>query len=151
MKIAISFFVIIRILIGGLFIVSGFEKLIGPYQNFLYVVQSYEFLNPAMNELTARLLPWIELFLGVFIVLGLWLHWMLRALFFLIVLFILVVGQALIRDLPITECGCFGDLVSFPPYVVILFDSVLLVLTGLLIKRKESVELFSLDRTFYGS
>ena len=144
----IKFFVIGRILIGCLFIVSGFEKLIGPYQNFLYVVQSYEFLPTLLEEMVARTLPLIELFLGVFLVVGLWLKWALRSIGMVIFLFILIVGQALLRKLPIDECGCFGGLISLPLYAVLIFDSMLFLLTGVLLKREKCINIFSLDQYF---
>lgn len=144
----IKFFVIGRILIGCLFIVSGFEKLIGPYQNFLYVVQSYEFLPTLLEEMVARTLPWIELFLGVFLVVGLWLKWALRSIGMVIFLFILIVGQALLRKLPIDECGCFGGLISLPLYAVLIFDSMLFLLTGVLLKQEKCINIFSLDQYF---
>ncbi|MCH7681642.1 DoxX family membrane protein [candidate division KSB1 bacterium] len=144
----IKFFVIGRILIGCLFIVSGFEKLIGPYQNFLYIVQSYEFLPTLLEEMVARTLPWIELFLGVFLVVGLWLKWALRSIWVVIFLFILIVSQALLRKLPIDECGCFGGLISLPLYAVLIFDSTLFLLTGVLLKQEKRINIFSLDQYF---
>ncbi len=147
---AIKIFVVIRALIGCLFVVSGFEKLIGPYQNFLYVVQSYEFLPVVLEEIVARILPWGELFLGVFLVFGLWLKWTLRSTLILFLMFVLIVGQALLRKLPIDECGCFGGLISLPLVTVLIFDGTLLLLTGLLLKYKKRTDLLSLDRYFRG-
>ena len=144
----IKFLVCVRILFGCLFIVSGFEKLIGPYQNFLYVVQSYEFLPTLLEEMVARTLPWIELFLGVFLVVGLWLKWALRSIGMVIFLFILIVGQALLRKLPIDECGCFGSLISLPLAGVLIFDGTLFLITGLLIKQEKHTRFCSLDQHF---
>ena len=145
---AIKIFVILRVLMGGLFILSGFEKLVGPYQNFLYVVQSYAVLNTFGEELVARFFPWIELLLGVFLMFGLWLKWALRGVILLIVVFMAVVGQAIVRNLPIDECGCFGELISFPLHVTIVIDSALLVLAGVLARSGKLVSHFSLDRYF---
>jgi len=147
---AIKIFVVIRILIGFIFVVSGFEKLIGPYQNFMYVVQSYEFLPTVLEEVVARILPWGEFFLGVFLVFGLWLKWTLRSTLILIGMFILIVGQALLRKLPIDECGCFGGLISLPLYGVLIFDCTLLLLTSLLLKYKNRTNILSLDGYFHG-
>ena len=143
-------YVPLRILIGLVFMVSGFEKLIGPNQNFLYVVQSYALFNAPLEEIAARVLPWVEFFLGVFLVLGFWLKWTLRGVMVLILSFICVVAQALIRKLPIDECGCFGDFISFPLSRIILLDSLLLCLTGLLIYKGTSTRRLSLDRYFDG-
>ncbi len=145
---AIKILVVIRILTGCLFVVSGFEKLIGPYQNFLYVVQSYEFCPTFVEGVVARVLPWIELFLGVFLITGLWLKWTLRFVLILFAMFICIVGQALLRGLPIDECGCFGSLISLPLAGVLALDSIMFFITGLLMTQEKLVRSFSLDQYF---
>jgi len=132
--------------IGGIFVVSGFEKFIGPYQNFLYVIQNYSFLPFFLGEIAARLLPWSEFFLGIFLVLGLWTKWTLRAVMALLLMFMGVVIQALIRQLPITECGCFGGLISFPLPVILALDTTVFVFAWFLSFRMEEAERCSLDR-----
>lgn len=132
--------------IGSIFVVSGFEKLIGPYQNFLYVIQNYSFLPLFLAEIVARLLPWVEFFLGIFLVSGLWLKWTLRAVMALLLMFMAVVVQALIRNLPIEECGCFGALISLPLPILQAFDMTIFVLTWFLSFRGKDAERCSLDR-----
>ena len=134
--------------IGSLFVVSGFEKLIGPYQNFLYVIQNYSFLPFPLAESVARILPWIEFFLGIFLVLGLWLKWTLRALMVLLLMFMTVVTQALLRHLPLDECGCFGGLISFPLPLVLAFDTVVFVLAWFLSSRVHEAQRCSIDKYF---
>ncbi len=141
-------YVIFRIFLGCFFIISGFEKLSTPYQNFLYVIQSYDVLPASLEIGVARIMPWVELLLGVFLALGLWLRIIFSGVLILIVSFILIVGQALIRDLPIDECGCFGELISFPLHVVILIDSTLLLLTGILFRNISQSRQFSVDKYF---
>jgi len=143
-----SVFVIIRLLLGSILVVSGFEKLISPYQNFLYVVQSYDMLPASLEGWVAKVFPWLEFFIGVFVVLGLWLKKILWAQAGIFLVFILVVGQALVRRLPLSECGCFGDLISFPPQTVIVMDIGFFVLTCLCLMRVKETNRFSLDRLF---
>ncbi len=145
---AINKFVFIRIAVGCFFIISGFEKLIRPYENFLYVVQSYELVGKSMAEIVARTFPWIEFILGVFFVFGLWIRAVLNGLLVLVLLFILTVSQALLRNLPIRECGCFGELFSVPLPTVLLFDSCLLVLMAVLKRFRQRLLPLSLDRYF---
>ena len=95
--------------------------------------------------MTARVMPWLEFVTGVFMALGLRLTVALPAVMAMLTVFIGVVGQALIRKLPIDECGCFGALISFPLHVVILLDGLLLVLTRMLAGRWDDVQKFSLD------
>ncbi len=140
--------VFIRISIGLLLLVSGIEKLISPYQNFLYAIQAYAVLPGWGEELTARLMPWVELFLGLFLCLGLWTHWALKGALLLIMSFIIVVAQALMRGLPIDQCGCFGAAIHIPPKVIIVIDSALLLLTIVLLRNAAKANKFSLDRSF---
>jgi len=48
----------LRLLIGTIFTVSGFEKAVGPSGNFLYVVQQYQFLPSALAKVVSGLFPW---------------------------------------------------------------------------------------------
>ena len=134
-------------MLGGFFTVSGFEKLVAPYQNFLYVVQSYDFLRvPLLEEAVAMVFPWCEFFIGIFLVLGFGLKWALRAVSILLLVFLVTVGQAMIRRLPLEECGCFGDMISFPLPVVLMMDTVLLLLVRWMSRRIADASVFGLDR-----
>jgi len=144
----INICLIFRLLIGGMFVVSGSEKLIGPYQNFLYVIQNYNLLDPALELLTAKLFPWIELFVGLFLLLGFWLKQALKGGLFLVFTFLIVVGQALIRNLPVTECGCFGPLMSLPLMTVLLMDCCILIILICLFIQYNRTSRLSLDNYF---
>jgi len=139
---------IFRILIGSIFIVSGLGKVLSPYQNFLYVVQAYQLLPSGVEVLTAQIFPWIELFTGVFVLLGLWTAWGLRGALLLFGIFVVVVGQALIRGLPLESCGCFGEWIHLKPQAVIIMDSLSLLLCFVLLRNLSSVKKFSLDAYF---
>src|SRR4051812_43532449 len=107
--------VILRIFIGMILLGSGVEKLLSPYQNFLYVIQSYQMLPSQLEFLAAVGVPWIELVAGLFMLLGLWLNLALLGAVGLFSSFIIIVGQALIRHLPIDHCGCFGEALHIAP------------------------------------
>lgn len=140
-------YVILRILLASVFLVSGGEKLLGHYQNFQYVIQGYQIVPTFLEEPTARIFPWIEFIVGLFLLLGIWTKLSLLAVKVMVVVFIFLLAQALIRNLPIKECGCFGELVSFPLSVTVCFDAVLLSTTLALCRRKEVLR-FSLDEYF---
>jgi uncharacterized membrane protein YphA (DoxX/SURF4 family) len=140
-------FAAIRILIGLVFLISGIEKTLSPYQNFLYVIQAYDLLPAWGEEWTARLFPWIELFVGLFLVFGLWTRTALKAALVMFAVFITVVGQALLRGIPLDQCGCFGQLVHVSPHWIIVLDSVLLLCTAFLLRHPKTIR-FSLDQYF---
>jgi len=144
----VNIFVILRLVVGAVFLVSGFEKLMGPYQNFLYVIEGYDIFPMGQAEWIARILPWMEFLTGIFLVTGLWLTQSLGSALVLFGLFMAVVAQALIRGLDLSDCGCFGELLSFPLPVVFLMDSIFLVVTAMLLQKKKMTGSFSLDRYF---
>ncbi len=135
-------------ILGLFFLVVSTEKLFEPYQNFLYVVQSYQLFPGFLEEAVARIVPWIQFFLGLFLVLGLWVKRMLQGLAVLMIGFLIVVGQALVRKLPLDECGCFGSLISIPPRNTFLFDCTLLVFTIMLLRHVLETSRWSLDAYF---
>jgi uncharacterized membrane protein YphA (DoxX/SURF4 family) len=141
-------YVILRIAIGSIFIVSGLGKLLGPYQNFLYAIQAYQVLPSWAEVLTAQIFPWIEFFVGIFVLLGLWTSWSLRGALVLFGVFVVVVGQALIRGLSLASCGCFGEWIHLTLQSVIIIDSASLLLTLLLLYNISQTRKFSLDSYF---
>ena len=141
-------FPILRMIIGLFFLLVSLEKLLEPYQNFLYVVQNYQVFSPPLEEMVARIVPWLEFFLGVFLVLGLWLQYALMALLGLISGFLMILGQAMIRGLPIGSCGCFGEWLSVPLPVMFFIDSSLGLLTLWMLSRLPEASRFSLDHYF---
>jgi len=141
-------YVILRIIIGSIFLVSSLGKILSPYQNFLYVVQAYQLLPSAGEVLAAQIFPWIELIIGTFVLLGLWTPWALRGALVLFGIFVVVVGQALIRGLPLENCGCFGEWIHLKPQTVIIMDSLSLLLTYLLLRKLSHTKKFGLDSYF---
>jgi len=141
-------FVFLRIIIGAVLLVSGFEKVLSPYQNFMYVLQAYELFPGWAERLVAMIVPWLELIVGLFIVLGLWLNYSLRAALVLFMSFVIIVAQALLRSLPIDQCGCFGEAVHIPPAYILVFDSFTLLTLFWLIRQPAKENAFSLDQIF---
>ena len=139
---------LLRIAVGMVLLVSGFEKVISPSQNFLYVIQAYQLLPAWAEHLTSVIMPWIEFIAGLFMVLGLWTGRVLRWSLVLFAVFIIVVGQALLRALPLDHCGCFGSWIQVSPRQVLVFDSACLLVIFLLLRCLSGTQRFSLDGRF---
>ena len=148
MKVTCNIAVVLRVLIGVFFVVVAAEKLLSPYENFLFVIQGYDVFPPFLARLTAITAPWVEFFLGVFLVLGLWLKPVLRLMLLMTGAFILLLGQAIFRNLPMQDCGCYGELLSIPLHVSILIDIGLFLTFGGLLKYRSRTSGMSLDRYF---
>ncbi len=65
-------FVGARLLLGGIFIYASVDKILYP-AGFAQTIHNYQLLPDILVNITAVVLPWIELFLGLFLILGLWL------------------------------------------------------------------------------
>lgn len=144
----LNIFVLLRIAIGVLLCLSGFEKATQPYQNFLYVIQGYEVFPSIIEKAIAIVMPWAELLVGIFMIAGLWLNVSIRAAIVFFVGFILIISQALIRQIPLDNCGCFGEALHIDPHVMLVFDSVTLIVLCLMIRRFTQTQQLSLDHHF---
>ena len=118
----------LRIALGSVFIVSGFQKLIAPPQNFAAVIEKFEIVQGPAAALLSVTLPWIELIAGVLFVLGLWTTVALVVLWLMNTVFAGVLISALIRRLPVEQCGCFGKALSIPLPVMIGIDAVIWII-----------------------
>jgi len=141
---------ILRVLLGALFMVSGFTKLAGPPENFLSVVRAYEILGQTASAAAAAILPWLEFIGGVFVFLGLWLRRSLVFLWVLNTVFIGVLISAFLRKLPLRDCGCFGEYLSIPPDKMLFLDLALWACFLVLVIFSTRAGVLSLDRFFGG-
>jgi uncharacterized membrane protein YphA (DoxX/SURF4 family) len=94
-----------RFVLGGLFVYASFDKILHPHE-FAEVVYNYQILPDALVNLTAILLPWLELCAGIFLILGLFLRGALVTCNVLLAVFLAALAFNLARGLDI-DCGCF--------------------------------------------
>jgi hypothetical protein len=140
-----SFWTVVRVVTGFLLVVSGFEKLVSPYQNFQFVIEQYQVVGGEQAAWIAKTLPWAELIAGAFFMLGLWTTAAGTAVLTMFGVFIGAVGQALVRRLPMDECGCFGELISIPLPAVLVMDLVLAALVAAGLRLKPGFKTAALD------
>ena len=142
--------IVLRLALGAVFVVSGFDKLMQPAGSFLAIVEKYQLVNHELAQVVAWTLPWIELFFGVFVIVGLWLKVSIGVLMSIIIVFITAVGQTIFRELPIKKCGCFSESMSLPLPVVMVVDSIIFALLVVLFKNIKKARRFGLDNYFSG-
>lgn len=96
--------VALRVGMAGLFLWTGIPKILAP-QDFVTHVLDYNILSTSTAMAVAMTLPWLEVILGITLLLGHWLPgtWLLTCL--LCGIFIVADISALSRGLAI-ECGC---------------------------------------------
>lgn len=96
----------IRIVAGAILLWSSIAKLKQPH-DFLQTVYSYELVGPAIGMIVAMVLPWLELLLGMCLLLGVLSGGALLGGVLLSVIFTVAIASVLYRGLDIS-CGCFG-------------------------------------------
>ena len=119
-----------------------------PYQNFQFVVENYDVVPYAVEVQIARILPWIEFFAGLGVFLGLWLRAAMKTAWGLFSIFLIVVGQAIVRKLPLDECGCFGDSISLSLTELMALDASFWLMCFLILRNIDKASVFSLDKKF---
>jgi len=113
-----------RLVLGGIFIYAGFSKLLMPnthlwpmfvlkfsismnISSFAQQVESYKMISPEASQMMAHTLPFVEIALGLLVLIG----WRLRiwatAITVILVGFLAVVTRAYLLHMDI-NCGCFG-------------------------------------------
>ena len=95
-----------RLILGGVLFAAGWLKLFTPAKSQM-AVRAYEVLPISIANFLGIALPWLEVGLGVLLILGIAVR--ISAIFGggLMVLFIAAISQAWARGLSI-DCGCFG-------------------------------------------
>jgi len=96
----------VRLLLGIIFVLASVDKIIHPAA-FAEIIYNYQILPGELINLTAIILPWLELILGVFLILDLWLPGAVLLSNLLLVTFFGALVFSLARGLDI-HCGCFS-------------------------------------------
>ena len=97
---------VIRLVVGGLFVYAGAEKIFDPV-SFAGDIVNYRLLPHTLTNLLAIVLPWVELLAGLMLILGIWVRASALVVAVLGLVFVVAITQALARGLDI-RCGCFG-------------------------------------------
>ena len=99
-------FLFSRLILGCVFIYACFDKILHPAE-FSKAVYNYRILPDVFINLTAIMLPWLELVLGVVFILGIWMPGAVVISNLLLTMFTAALIFNLARGLDI-GCGCFS-------------------------------------------
>ena len=133
-KISVS---LVRLLVGVVFIISGFVKLVDPI-GFSFKLEEYfephvldmPFFIPYAYPIAIFVVAF-ELILGVLLLLGYLRNFTLLSLLGLTIFFGFLTFYSAYYN-KVTDCGCFGDALKFTPWGSFTKDMVLLVLAAAL-------------------
>ncbi len=103
-----------RLVLGVVFIYASYDKILDP-SKFARDISNYHIVPFGLENTVAIILPWLELFIGIGIVLGIYIDGNTLLSAFLLLLFNFLIFQAMVRGFNI-ECGCGlkeGELVGW--------------------------------------
>ena len=132
---------LIRCIIGIVFLWACYSKILDP-GNFSREIANYHAVPFGLENTIAIILPWVELFIGIGLIAGIYINANAFLSGFLLILFNLLVFQAMIRGFNI-ECGCGlkeGQMVGYGK----LFENFLLLIGSIFV-------FWNKDRTMYFS
>lgn len=106
-KLLYVFILVLRTVLGAIFVYAGYVKLRDPWQLFAAGIASYEILPMWAVRITAQTLPWFEVLIGLLLMVGRWLRTSTVATSFLLLVFFSSMVRAFAQGKEI-NCGCFG-------------------------------------------
>ena len=136
-----------RLILGGVLFAAGYLK-IGTPDKSQMAVRAYEMLPISIANLLGLVLPFVEVVIGVLLILGSLTRFMAVLGGFTMIVFIIAIAQAWARGLNI-DCGCFGGGGSVAPgetkYLQEILRDIGLVFLAAYLIRYPSTK-FSLDK-----
>ena len=88
-----------------MFIYASYDKILDP-AGFSKNIHNFHVTPIAIENLAALILPWLELIIGVFLIIGLFLEGTTSIIIALLIFFIIILSQAVLRGIDV-HCGCF--------------------------------------------
>ena len=95
-----------RLSLGAVFIYASLDKIMNP-DDFAKAIGNYHVLPFGLENLLALVLPWVELFTGLCLIIGVIVDGATILIILMNIVFIFAISQALARGISI-ECGCFS-------------------------------------------
>lgn len=118
-----------RIVLGFLFIYAGIVKVAEP-ASFADSIENFKILPEFLINITAIIIPWIELISGMLLLFGIAVRENSLIIMNLLGIFIILIILSLIRGLNI-DCGCFGTSAGQSIGISKIIEDVLMLLPAI--------------------
>ena len=135
-----------RLFVGFILLYAGLGKIVEP-QTFAKEIANYHILPDFLINITALVLPWLEVIIGIFLIAGIRIRASATIASVSMLVFIIAVLSAMIRGLDI-NCGCFADKVVMVGWRKIIEDLIILIaalLPAIFTQNSFSLENLSSD------
>ena len=133
----------LRLFLGGTFILSAVTKL-PHHSEFVEIVKDYDLLPNFLATGYGNALPWIELVVGVYIILGILPKFSATVIILMAFSFMLANIRSIARGED--RCGtCFGETITLPVWQAMTIDILILIAALILLLVPGKKLLFSLE------
>jgi uncharacterized membrane protein YphA (DoxX/SURF4 family) len=95
----------VQIALGAIFIAAALPKIIDP-PSFAHMIYNYRIVPGSLVNLSALVMPWVEVLAGLALILGIWLRPARWIITLLLLTFMIAITINLARGNAI-DCGCF--------------------------------------------
>ncbi|MFC2063068.1 DoxX family protein [Chloroflexota bacterium] len=120
-----------RLILGTTFILAGAGKL-PEMARFVDVVTGWGLLPWGLAQVYGTILPWLELIVGIFLVLGLLPRLAAGVIILMVISFIVANGTAVVGH-EFSECACFGGLILIKKTDALAIDIAIISMAILLL------------------
>lgn len=137
---------VIRGVIGGIFLLFGISKALAPHASFYQSVRDYQLLPESVIPIFATAVVAVEIIAGLFLIVGIFTRTAAQSITALLVLFLIAITQAQARGIYLADCGCSSGLIQLgdsPQQVLIRDGIMLLAMLWFCLKNKNR---WTLDR-----
>ena len=97
-----------RIIIAVIFILAAANK-VTQVHTFQQNVAAYHMLPLFMLPIFASTVPWIEMFVGIYLLFGFCIRTVSKVTIALLLMFMIAIAYALLTNQPVGNCGCFAQ------------------------------------------
>jgi uncharacterized membrane protein YphA (DoxX/SURF4 family) len=96
----------VQLALGAIFVIAAIPKIADP-PSFAHMVYNYRLVPASLINISALVMPWVELLAGLALILGVWKVAARNIIGILLAVFIVAISINLARDNAI-DCGCFN-------------------------------------------
>ncbi|MBP7808967.1 MAG: DoxX family protein [Bacteroidia bacterium] len=138
--------IVLSVLMGLLFIYSGYTKLY-PIEPFEYTFVDLGIGNWALAPYIARFMIGLEFYIGLMLIFNLYLKkFTLKLTAALLVVFTIYLGIMILNEGNNSNCGCFGNAIAMTPFQAIVKNIIMLAICFVIYKFNEGITLGKLGK-----
>ncbi len=124
-----------RVMLGGIFLAASISKILDR-SGFVSTVVAYDLIPRTLAEVYGWVIPWVELYIGCSLVLGV-LPRVSAAMSIPLVISFAVASSYALEKFPGSICGCFGSFIALSHPVSLTIDGVMFLLALAILVNKQ--------------